>query len=66
MAIQSQPACETNPLHPPDFELHQGQSMAGRQLTRYELEIMDVVWRLEEVTVHDVCANLSHRWPIPR
>ncbi|HVU86169.1 MAG TPA: BlaI/MecI/CopY family transcriptional regulator [Pirellulales bacterium] len=33
--------------------------MAGRQLTRYELEIMDVVWRLGEVTVHDVCANLS-------
>ena len=33
--------------------------MAGRQLTRYELEIMDVVWRLEEATVHDVCDNLS-------
>jgi predicted transcriptional regulator len=33
--------------------------MAARQLTRYELEIMDVVWRLGEVTVHDVCANLS-------
>ncbi len=33
--------------------------MAGRQLTRYELEIMDVVWRLGEVTVHDVCENLS-------
>ncbi len=33
--------------------------MPGRHLTRYELEIMDVVWRLGEVTVHDVCANLS-------
>ena len=32
---------------------------AGRQLTRYELEIMDVVWRLGEVTVHDVCRGLS-------
>src|SRR5262249_52918903 len=34
-------------------------SMAGKQLTRYELEIMDVVWRLGEATVHDVCAHLS-------
>lgn len=33
--------------------------MAGRQLTRYELEIMDVVWRLGEATVSDVCAELS-------
>ncbi len=33
--------------------------MSGRHLTRYELEIMDVVWRLGEVTVHDVCANLG-------
>jgi predicted transcriptional regulator len=33
--------------------------MAARQLTRYELEIMDVVWRLEEATVQDVCDNLS-------
>ena len=33
--------------------------MVARQLTRYELEIMDVVWRLGEVTVHDVCANLA-------
>ncbi len=35
---------------------------AGRslpRLTRYELEIMDVVWRLGECTVHDVCAGLS-------
>ena len=32
---------------------------AGRQLTHYELEIMDVVWRLGEVTVHDVCRALS-------
>ena len=34
--------------------------MTARQLTRYELEIMDVVWRLGEATVHDVCAAL-HR-----
>ncbi len=33
--------------------------MAGRQLTRYELEIMDVVWRLGEASVQDVCDNLS-------
>ncbi len=33
--------------------------MAARQLTRYELEIMDVVWRLGEATVNDVCAGLS-------
>jgi BlaI family penicillinase repressor len=36
-----------------------GGDMAGRQLTRYELEIMDVVWRLGEATVSDVCAELS-------
>jgi BlaI family penicillinase repressor len=36
-----------------------GVAMPGRHLTRYELEIMDVVWRLGEVTVHDVCANLT-------
>ena len=36
-----------------------GVAMPGRHLTRYELEIMDVVWRLGEVTVHDVCGNLS-------
>ena len=39
--------------------------MAGRQLTRYELEIMDVVWRLGEVTVRDVCTNLSRPWRTP-
>ena len=33
--------------------------MAARQLTRYELEIMDIVWRLGEVTVNDVCGALS-------
>jgi BlaI family transcriptional regulator, penicillinase repressor len=36
-----------------------GGDMAGRQLTRYELEIMDVVWRLGEATVSEVCAELS-------
>jgi len=29
------------------------------RLTRYELEIMDVVWRLEQATVQDVCDALS-------
>jgi predicted transcriptional regulator len=29
------------------------------RLTRYELEIMDVVWRLGEATVHDVCEGLT-------
>lgn len=28
------------------------------KLTRYELEIMDVVWRCGEATVHDVCHGL--------
>lgn len=29
------------------------------RLTRYELEIMDVVWRLGEGTVQDVCDGLA-------
>ncbi|MGQ0637695.1 MAG: BlaI/MecI/CopY family transcriptional regulator [Planctomycetaceae bacterium] len=28
------------------------------RLTRYELEIMDVVWRRHEATVHEVCEGL--------
>lgn len=31
---------------------------AALRLTRYELEIMDVVWRLQQATVHDVCEGL--------
>lgn len=33
--------------------------MRARQLTRYELEIMDVVWRLGECTVQQVCDGVS-------
>ena len=33
--------------------------MAERRLTRYELELMDVLWTLGQGTVQDVCNNLS-------
>jgi BlaI family penicillinase repressor len=33
--------------------------MQKMRLTRYELELMDVVWRLGEGTVQDVCGNLD-------
>lgn len=33
--------------------------MESRRLTPYELEIMDVVWRLGEATVQDVCDGLT-------
>jgi predicted transcriptional regulator len=29
------------------------------RLTRYELELMDVIWRLGEATVQDVCDSLD-------
>ncbi len=38
--------------------LARGLNMDAR-LTLYELEIMDVVWRLGEATVQDVCDHLS-------
>jgi len=34
-------------------------SMKHARLTRYELELMDVLWRLEEGTVQDVCNSLA-------
>ena len=33
--------------------------MPERRLTRYELELMDVLWTLGQGTVQDVCNNLS-------
>jgi BlaI family penicillinase repressor len=33
--------------------------MQKLRLTRYELELMDVIWRLGEGTVQDVCDNLD-------
>ena len=33
--------------------------MQKMRLTRYELELMDVIWRLGEGTVQDVCDNLD-------
>jgi BlaI family transcriptional regulator, penicillinase repressor len=33
--------------------------MQKLRLTRYELELMDVLWRLGEGTVQDVCDNLD-------
>ena len=33
--------------------------MVDRQLTKCELEVMDVVWRLGRVTVSDVCNRLE-------
>jgi BlaI family penicillinase repressor len=33
-------------------------SVAENRLTRYELELMDVLWKLEQGTVQDVCDNL--------
>ncbi len=35
------------------------RSMPESRLTRYELELMDVLWRLGEGTVQDVCENLG-------
>ena len=32
--------------------------MAENRLTRYELELMDVLWKLEQGTVQDVCDRL--------
>jgi BlaI family penicillinase repressor len=34
-------------------------TMQKMRLTRYELELMDVLWRLNEGTVQDVCDNLD-------
>lgn len=36
-----------------------GDAVESPRLTRYELEIMDVVWRLGEATVHEVCDGLT-------
>ena len=33
--------------------------MQKMRLTRYELELMDVLWRLGQGTVQDVCDNLN-------
>lgn len=33
--------------------------VAENRLTRYELELMDVLWKLEQGTVQDVCDNLK-------
>jgi predicted transcriptional regulator len=33
--------------------------VAENRLTRYELELMDVLWKLEQGTVQDVCDNLE-------
>lgn len=33
--------------------------MAGNRLTRYELELMDVLWTLKQGTVQDVCDHLE-------
>lgn len=42
-------------------EVSEGKESAveSPRLTRYELEIMDVVWRLGEATVHEVCDGLT-------
>jgi BlaI family transcriptional regulator, penicillinase repressor len=34
-------------------------TMADPKLTRYELELMDILWRLGEGTVQDVCDELD-------
>jgi BlaI family transcriptional regulator, penicillinase repressor len=34
-------------------------SVTEHRLTRYELELMDVLWKLEQGTVQDVCDNLG-------
>ena len=33
--------------------------MAENRLTRYELELMDVLWKMEQGTVQDVCDKLA-------
>jgi BlaI family penicillinase repressor len=33
--------------------------VAGNRLTRYELELMDVLWTLQQGTVQDVCDRLE-------
>ncbi|MFN9720778.1 MAG: BlaI/MecI/CopY family transcriptional regulator [Planctomycetota bacterium] len=33
--------------------------MTEHRLTRYELELMDVLWKLEQGTVQDVCDHLQ-------
>lgn len=45
----------------PNTEVNAAAEGAGEspRLTRYELEIMDVVWRLGEATVHEVCDGLK-------
>jgi predicted transcriptional regulator len=35
--------------------------MDSSNLTRFELEIMDVLWRLQEASVREVCDALSER-----